>query len=50
MEKVSKELHSWFFLKVHLIENLEIADIGYGIGPEILRVEFEKMEDISEEL
>ena len=47
---LSKEFHSRFFLKVHLAENLEVADIGYGIRPEVLRVEFEKMEDISEEL
>ena len=47
---LSKEFHSRFFLKVHLAENLEVADIGYGIRPDVLRVEFEKMEDISEEL
>ena len=46
----SEEFHSRFFLKVHLTKHLEVADIGYGIGPDILRVEFEKMEDIFEEL
>ena len=47
---LSKEFHSRFFLKVNLTEDLEVADIGYGIGHNILRVEFEKMEDIFEEL
>ena len=39
---LSKEYHSRFFLKVHLAENLEVANIGYGIRPEVLRMEFEK--------
>ena len=47
---LSKEFHSRFFLKVHLAENLEVADIGYGIGTKILRVEFEKMKNVSEVL
>ena len=46
----SKEVHGRLFPKVHCVEHLEVADIRYGIGPDILRVEFEKMEDISEEL
>ena len=47
---LSKQFHGRLFLKVHLTEHMEVADIRYGIGPDILRVEFEKMEDISEEL
>ena len=49
-EKVPEQLHGWLFLKVHFAEYLEITDIRYGIGPNILRVKFEKMEDISKEL
>ena len=47
---LSEEFHSRLFLKIHLTENLEVADIGYGIGTKILRVEFEKMKNVSEEL
>ena len=47
---LSKELHGRLFLKVNLTEYLEVADIGYRIGSDILRVEVEKMEDFSEEL
>ena len=42
---LSEEFHSWLFLKIHLTENLKIADVGYGIGSKILRVKFEKNEE-----
>ena len=47
---LSEEFHNRLFLKIHLTENLKIADVGYGIGSKILRVKFEKMKNISEEL
>ena len=37
-------------LKIHLTEHLEVTYVRYGIGPNILRMEFEKVEDLSEEL
>ena len=46
----SKQFHGQLFLKVHFTEYLEVADVRYGIGPDVLRVKFEKMEDISKEL
>ena len=45
-----EEFHSQLFLMIHLIENLKIADVGYGIGSKILRVKFEKVKNVSEEL
>ena len=36
-------------LKIHLTEYLEVANVGNGIGSKVLRVEFEKMKDLSEE-
>lgn len=46
----SKQFHGRLFLKVHFAEYMKITDIRYGIGPNILRAKFEKMEDISKEL
>ena len=37
-------------LKIYLTEHLEVIDVRYGVGPDILRVELEKVEDLSEEL
>ena len=47
---LSKELHSWFFLKIYLTKNLKIADVGYRVGSNILWMKLEKMQDILEEL
>ena len=50
MEKVSKELNSWFFLKVNFTEHLEIADIGHRVRSNVLRMELEVGKHISEKL
>ena len=41
MEKVSKELNSWFFLKVNFTEHLEITDVGHRVWSNVLRMELE---------
>ena len=46
----SKQLHGRLLLKIYLTEHLEVTDVRYGVGPDILRVEIEKVEDLSEEL
>ena len=39
---LSEELHSRFFLKIYLTENLKIADIGYRVGSKVLWAKLEK--------
>ena len=49
MEAVSEQLNCGLLLKIDLTKYLEIANIGYGIGPNVLRRKFEKVKDLSEE-
>ena len=46
----SEQFHGWLFLKVYFTEYLEVKDVRYGIRSDILRMELEKVEDLSEEL
>ena len=48
MEKVSKELNSWFFLKVNFTEHLKVAYVGHRIWSDVLRMELEASKDIPE--
>ena len=50
MEKVSKELHSWFFLKVNFAEHLKVAYIGHRIWSNVLRMELKTSKHIPEKL
>ena len=50
MEKISEQFHYGLLLKEHLTEHLEVTNIGYGIGPNILRMELEKVKNFSEKL
>ena len=50
MEEVSKELNSWFFLKVNFTEHLEIADIGHRVRSNVLRMELEVGKHVPEKL
>ena len=48
MEKISKELNSWFFLKINFAEHLKVAYIGYIIWSIVLRMELESSKHIPE--
>ena len=43
VEVFPEEFNGRFFLKVNFAKNLEFTNIRYGIGPNILRMEFEKV-------
>ena len=47
---VTKDFDGGFFLKVHLTQNLELAYVCNRVGPDVLRMKIEKVQDISEEL
>ena len=50
MKKVSKELNSWFFLKVNFAEHLKVTYIGHRIWSNVLRMELEAGKHILEKL
>ena len=50
MEKISKELNSWFFLKVNFAEHLEIAYVGHKVWSNVLRMELETRKHIPKKL
>ena len=49
IEILSKEVNTGFFLKVYFTEDLEVANIGNGVGPDILRVKLHEVQDVMEE-
>ena len=50
MKKVSKELNSWFLLKINFAEHLKIAYVGRRVWSNILRMELKASKHIPEKL
>ena len=46
---ISKNVNRGFFLQIHLAQDLELADIGDGIGAYVLRMKLKKVQNISKE-
>jgi len=46
---VAKNVDRGFFLKIHLTQDLELTDIGDGIGTYVLRMKLKKVQNISKE-
>ena len=49
IEIVSKEINLSLLLKIHFTEDLKVADVGNGVGTDVLRVKVVKVENIPEE-
>jgi hypothetical protein len=49
VEKLSKEKDSWFCLEVYFAKDLELAEVGDGIGTKILWPKVEEIENITKE-
>ena len=49
IEIFSEKVDTGFFLKVNFIEDLEVADVGNGIGPDMVRVKLHEVQEITEE-
>ena len=46
---ITKYINRGFFLQIHLVQDLELADIGDCIGAYVLRMKLKKVQNISEE-
>ena len=49
VEEFSKEKDGWLCLEIHFAKDLELAEIGDGVGAKILRLEVERVENVTEE-
>ena len=49
IEIFSEKVDTGFFLKVYFTKDLEVVDVGNGIGPDILRVKLHEVQHITEE-
>mgnify|MGYP006267789457 CR=1 FL=1 len=48
--KFFEKVNNGFLLKVYFTKDLEVADVGDRIGPDILRMKLIKIQNVAEEL